>query len=180
MDNRPRWAATASGAALAPGITVALPTCAANGQVGPCVTRLNNAVNNQITAAYVIKNESENRSWLFSGALEKRMTHGLGFKGGFSYGVSRSMVEPSSTAAAPGVGESNHRRSEQSRASLGQLAGKRIFLQANYTVQLSSWARPRYRCLRRTRTATPAAYFQGRQRRTVSGDLIYIPRDTSE
>src|SRR3954470_22189159 len=42
VDNRPRWAATAAGATPAPGITVALPTCAATGQTGPCFTRLNN------------------------------------------------------------------------------------------------------------------------------------------
>ena len=54
VDNRPRWVATA-----------ASPACAAAGQAGPCVTRLNNAPGNQITAAYVIKNQSENRSWNF-------------------------------------------------------------------------------------------------------------------
>ena len=36
VDNRPRWAATAPGAAPLPGITVALPACAATGQDGPC------------------------------------------------------------------------------------------------------------------------------------------------
>src|SRR5262249_34057415 len=46
VDNRPRWVAT-----------TAFPACNTTvGQVGPCVTRLNNAPGNQITAAYVIKN----------------------------------------------------------------------------------------------------------------------------
>src|SRR5262245_2454100 len=35
VDNRPRWAATAEGAAPAPGITVALPACAGAGKVWP-------------------------------------------------------------------------------------------------------------------------------------------------
>ena len=61
----------------------------------------------QVTAAYVIKNQSENRSWNISGALTKNMTHGFSFKGGFNFGVSKSLVEPSSTAAQlVGLGES--------------------------------------------------------------------------
>ena len=76
VDNRPRWAATAAGAAPAPGITVALPACAAAGQAGPCFTRLNNAPGNQITNAYVIKSQSQNRSWNISGALTKALTTG--------------------------------------------------------------------------------------------------------
>ena len=88
VDNRPRWVATATS-----------PTCAATGQLGGCFQRLNNAPGNQITAAYVIKNQSENWSQNISGALSKTLTHGFSFKGGFNYGVSKSMVEPSSTAA---------------------------------------------------------------------------------
>ena len=100
IDNRNRWAATAPGAALLPGITVALPACAATGQTGPCITRLNNAPGNQITTNYVIKNQSQNHSQNISGSLTKNMTHGFSFKGGFNYGVSRSLVEPSSTAGS--------------------------------------------------------------------------------
>ena len=64
---------------------------------------MNNAVGNQITNAYVIKNQSQNRSWNFSGAVTKVMTNGFSFKGGFNYGESRSMVEPSSTAGTSWV-----------------------------------------------------------------------------
>src|SRR4029079_571654 len=80
VDNRPRWASTAPGTAPAPGITTALPPCAATGQAGPCFQRLNNAVGNQITANYVIKNQSQNRSSNISGAVSKTASHGLFFK----------------------------------------------------------------------------------------------------
>ena len=79
VDNRPRWVATA-----------ASPACAATGQIGGCFQRLNNAPGNQITAAYVIKNQSENWSQNISGALTKTVTHGFSFKGGFNYGVRRA------------------------------------------------------------------------------------------
>jgi hypothetical protein len=185
VDNRPRWAATAPGTALAPGITVALPTCAANGQAGPCVTRVNNAVGNQITAAYVIKNESQNRSWLFSGALEKQMTHGFGFKGGFSYGVSRSMVEPSSTAGSS-WGSANPIVFDPNNPALAYSVnspGKRIFLQANYTAQYFKLGATTVSMFYDGHTNGNISYvFSGDANGdTVSGnDLIYIPRDMSE
>ena len=40
-----------------------------------------NAVGNQITANYVIKNENQNRSWNISGALSKALSHGFAFRG---------------------------------------------------------------------------------------------------
>ena len=76
VDNRPRWVATS-----------AFPTCAPAGQIGPCFTRLNNSVGNQVTQAYVIKNTSKNRSWNVAASLAKPMTAGVSFKGAYSYGV---------------------------------------------------------------------------------------------
>ncbi len=64
VDNRNRWVATAAGAALLPGITVALPACAATlgRRTARATMRLNNARGNQVTANYVIKNQSQNHS----------------------------------------------------------------------------------------------------------------------
>jgi hypothetical protein len=185
VDNRPRWAATAPGAAPAPGITVALPTCAAAGQIGPCFTRLNNAPGNQITNAYIIKSQSQNRSWNISGALTKNLMNGFSFKGGFNYGVSRSLVEPSSTAgtswggANPIVRDPNNPALAYSTNS----PGKRVFLAANYTRQYFGFG-----------STTISAFYDGHTHGntsflfagdangdTVSGnDLIYLPRNTSE
>jgi len=185
VDNRPRWAATAPGAALAPGISVALPTCAATGQAGPCFTRLNNAPGNQITNAYVIKNQSQNRSWNLSGAVTKIMTHGFMFKGGFNYGESRSLVEPSSTAgtswggANPIVRDPNNPDLAFSTNS----PGKRVFLAATYSKSYFSWGTTTFSAFYDGHTNGSTSYvFSGDANGdTVSGnDLIYIPRDASE
>ena len=77
VDNRPRWVAT-----------TAFPACITSGgpfgtggQAGPCVTRLNNAVGNSVTAAYVIKNQNQNRSWDIAGSVAKTLTHGFARSG---------------------------------------------------------------------------------------------------
>ena len=185
VDNRPRWAATAVGVAPAPGINVALPACAATGQVGPCFTRLNNAVGNQITNAYVIKNQSQNRSWNISGALTKNYTRGFSFKGGFNYGVSRSLVEPSSTAgtswggANPIVFDPNNPALAFSTNS----PGKRVFLAVNYNRQYFGFGGTTFSVFYdgRTNGNTSFLFAGDANGDTVSGnDLIYIPRDTSE
>jgi hypothetical protein len=56
-----------------PGITVATPACltTVGTENGPCLTRLNNTRGNAVTNAYVIKNQSENRSWNLSGSVTK-------------------------------------------------------------------------------------------------------------
>ena len=185
VDNRPRWAATTPGAALAPGITVSLPTCAANGQVGSCFTRLNNAVGNQITANYVIKNQSQNRSQNISGAVTKNMTHGFSFKGGFNYGVSRSLVEPSSTAGTS-WGGSNPIVTDPNNPALAYSTnspGKRIFLAATYSRQYFGFGATTFSAFYDGHTNGNTSYvFAGDANGdTVTGnDLIYIPKDQSE
>ena len=142
VDNRNRWVATAAGATPLPGITTLLPACAGTGQVGPCITRLNNAVGNQITANYVIKNQNQNRSQNISGAVTKNMTHGFSFKGGFNYGVSRSLVEPSSTAGSSWAGTFQGIVNDPNNPALAysqNSPGKRVFFAANYTAQYFGW-----------------------------------------
>jgi hypothetical protein len=174
VDNRPRWVAT-----------TAFPACAAAGQAGPCVTRLNNAVGNQITANYVIKNQNENWSSNISGALSKTLTHGFSFKGGFNYGVSKSMVEPSSTAGSswgsgnPIVFDPNN----PALAFSSNSPGKRIFLAASYTAQYFGFGGTTFSMFYDGRTNGNTSYvFSGDANGdTVLGnDLIYIPRDVSE
>jgi hypothetical protein len=184
VDNRPRWAFTAPGAALAPGITVPLPTCAATGQVGACYQRLNNAVGNQVTAAYVIKNQSENRSQNISGALTKTLSHGFSFKGGFNYGVSRSVDEPSSTAATS-WGSGNPISIDPNNAPLAYSAnspGKRIFLAANYTARYFSWGSTTFSVFYDGHTNGNTSYIFSNDANgdTQTNDLIYIPKDQSE
>ena len=173
-DNRPRWAANA-----------AFPACATAGQVGPCVTRLNNTTGNQITAAYVIKNQSQNRSWNYSASLAKVLSRGFGAKAGFAYGVSKSLVEPSSTAGSS-WGSANPIRSDPNNPDLAYSTnspGKRFFMQANYSRQYFGFGATTVSAYFDTHTNGNTSYvFSGDANGdTVSGnDLIYIPRNTSE
>jgi len=185
VDNRPRWAATAAGATPLPGITVSLPTCAATGQVGGCFQRLNNAPGNQITANYVIKNQNQNRSENISGSVTKNMTHGFSFKGGFNYGVSKSLVEPSSTAGSswagtfqPIVNDPNNPPLAYSQNS----PGKRVFFAANYTAQYLGWGATTFSVFYDGHTNGNTSYIFASDANGdgQTNDLIYIPKDTSE
>jgi hypothetical protein len=181
VDSRPRWVANAAN-----------PACVTTlgKENGPCVTKVNNAPGNQVTGNYVIKNSNQNRSWNISAVLSKPATHGFAFSGGFNYGVSKSLVEPSSTASSS-WGSANPIVSDPNSPALGYSVnspGKRVFLQASYsrqyfnlgttTVSMFYDARPNY-----INFANNASYvFAGDANGdTVSGnDLIYIPRNMSE
>jgi len=190
VDNRPRWAFTAPGAALAPGITVALPSCAALGQAGGCFQRLNNAVGNQVTAAYVIKNSSQNRSWNFAASVSKPMSHGLSLSGGYGYGDSRSLVEPSSTAGSS-WGNSNPIVFDPNNPPLARSVnaqGNRVFLAGTYTRSYFGWGAT---TISMFYSASPSInnfstgnsyVFSGDANgdQNTTNDLIYIPRDASE
>jgi Carboxypeptidase regulatory-like domain len=173
VDNRPRWVATATS-----------PACAATGNVGGCYQRLNNTPGNQITAAYVIKNQSENWSQNISGALTKNLTRGFSFKGGFNYGVSKSMVEPSSTAATS-WGSGNPIVFDPNNPALAYSAnspGKRIFLAASYGGQWFKFGATTFSMFYDGHTNGNTSYvFAGDANGdNQTNDLIYIPRDTSE
>jgi hypothetical protein len=181
VDNRPRWVATPD-----------FPACATTGQVGPCVTRLNNAVGQQVTAAYVIKNSSQNYSWNISGSLSRAMSHGFSFKNGYSYGVSKSLVEPSSTAGSS-WGSANPIVTDPNNPPLAysiNSPGKRVFLQASYSHEYFNFGATTISAFWDAHPAIPAGFFGPNTSYVFSGDangdgvssndLIYIPRDTSE
>ena len=181
VDARPRWVANA-----------AFPACVTNGgpfgtggQVGPCVTRLNNAVGNSVTAAYVIKKSNDNHSYNISGTVVRPQTHGFSAKFGFNYGVSRSLVEPSSTAgsswgsANPVPGDPNNPPLAYSTNS----PGKRVFLQAAYSKQYFGLGATTISMFYDGHTNGNTSYIFSADANgdTVStNDLIYIPRNTSE
>jgi hypothetical protein len=176
VDTRPRWAAI-------PGVPACISTIGLEN--GPCATKINNLPGKNITAAYVIKNQSENNSWNISGSLAKNLNMGLQFRGGFNYGVSKSVVEPSSTAgsswgsANPIVFDPNNPALAYSQNS----PGKRVFLSVTYTKDYFNFGRTSVSAFYDGHTNGNASYvFSGDANGDfVSGnDLIYIPRNTSE
>ena len=186
VDNRPHWATSAF---PVPGVTNCVTTLGQEN--GACGTRLNNARGNAVTANYVIKNQSENNSWNLSGSVSKSLTHGFGFKGGFNYGVSKSLVEPSSTAgsswgANPIVLDPNNPQLAKSQNS----AGQRYFVAANYTAHYFGWAGTTISLFYDLRPSTDTfatgnkvSYVFGGDANgdgNTANDLIYIPRNQSE
>jgi Carboxypeptidase regulatory-like domain len=185
VDNRNRWTATPAGTALLPGVTIALPPCAATGQVGPCNLRLNNAPGDQITNNFVIKDQNQNRSQNISGSVTKTMTKGFAFRGGFNYGVSKSLVEPSSTASSSWAGTFQGIVNDPNNPQLAysqNSPGKRVFVQGSYSHAYFGWAQ-----------TTIALFYDGHTNGNTSylfasdangdgqtNDLIYIPANTSE
>ncbi len=172
VDNRPRWVAT-----------TAFPACAPV-QASPCVTRLNNAVGNQVTNAFVIKNTDKNRSWNIAASLAKPMTAGLSIKGAYSYGVSRSVVEPGSTVSStfalnPIVSGPNDAPLAYSTNS----PGHRVFIAASYSKQYFAFGGTTIAVFWDAHTNGNTSYIFAGDANTdtfTGNDLIYIPRDTSE
>jgi Carboxypeptidase regulatory-like domain len=173
VDNRPRWVATA-----------AFPACAAAGQIGPCVTRLNNAPNNQVTNALVIKNTNLNRSWNFAGSLSKPLTAGLTFRGAYAYGVSKGIVEPGSTASNSFIanevpGDPNNPPLQYSANS----PGHRVFVAATYARSYFDFGQTAVSVFWQANTNGNTSYVFSSDANGDTGannDLIYIPRNTSE
>jgi hypothetical protein len=177
VDTRPRWVAI-------PGV---VPACVSTLGLenGPCVTKINNLPGKNITAAYVIKNQSDNRSYNISGSLAKQTTNGFAFRGGFNYGVSKSLVEPSSTAGSS-WGSANPIAFDPNNPALAYSVnspGKRVFLMTSYTHEYFGFGRTTIAAFYDGHTNGNTSYvFSGDANGdTVSGnDLLYIPRNTAE
>jgi hypothetical protein len=181
VDSRPRWVANAT-----------TPVCVTTLGLenGPCVTKINNARGNQVTAAYVIKNSNENNSWDIAFSLVKTTTHGFSARGGFNYGVSKSLVEPSSTASSS-WGSANPVPADPNNPPLANSVnapGKRVFVQASYSRQYFNLGATTISAFYDVHA--PIVSFSPNFSWVFSGDangdtvngndLIYIPRNTSE
>jgi hypothetical protein len=118
------------------------------------------------------------------------MSHGVSLSGGYSYGSSKSLVEPSSTAGSS-WGSANPITFNPNNPALAQSvnsAGNRVFLTATYTRQYLNFgattvsmfysASPN---INNFSTGNSYVFSGDANGDGVSGnDLIYIPKDTSE
>ncbi len=172
VDARMRWVATAAN-----------PACASSGQVGPCVTRLNNATGNQVTNAIVLGNQSVGRSWNFAATLAKPFSHGLAVKGAYSYGEAKNTVDPGSIAlgsftANPIAGDPNN----PPLGFSGSSPGHRFFIQGSYTKNWGKWGATTVTAFFQTANSGNTSYIFAADANgdTATNDLIYIPRNQSE
>jgi outer membrane receptor protein involved in Fe transport len=168
IDSRPRWVG---------------PVCAATGQVGPCVNRINNAAGDQIIENIVLTNQNVGRSWTTAASLSKPMSHGFTFKGGYSYTNAKNTVDPGSIAAGSWTG--NPIVSDPNNPPLGYSnysPGHRFFFAPSYTKQYFSLGATTIAAFLDGHTNGNGSYVfaQDANGDSAANDLIYIPRDTSE
>ncbi|MBI4484744.1 MAG: TonB-dependent receptor [Acidobacteria bacterium] len=175
-DNRPRWVGT---------------PCAAAGQAGGCVTRINNDPGNQVTVDYVLKNGSEGSSWNVAQTLSKTTAFGLSLRGAYSYGESKTLVDPESTAATSFGRVSTHGDPNNAGVSFSAWSpGHRVFALATYSREYFSFGSTSITFFWEARPSLTAALGSSRLSYVFAGDmngdsvsandLIYIPRDTSD
>ncbi len=175
IDARPRWVGAA---------------CAAAGQAGGCVTRINNDTGNQVTGNYVLQNGNTGTSWNFAQTLSKQTKIGLTVKGAYSYGISKSVSDPESTAATSFARNAQFADPNNPGGSTSLWApGHRVFALVNYAKQYKNFGTTSFSMFWEARHSLPsissnrASYvFAGDMNgdSVSANDLIYIPKDTSE
>jgi hypothetical protein len=176
VDARPRWVGT---------------PCAATGQAGGCVNRINNDPGNQVTFNYVLKNSGEGTSWNLSQTLSKTTGFGFSFRGGYNYGVSRSRVDPESTAATSYAriatfGNPNDSGVADSLWSPGHRAFALVSFTREYfsfgATSVSLFWEARHSYASSTPSSRVSYVFAGDMNGdgVSANDLIYVPRDRSE
>lgn len=174
VDSRPRWVGTA---------------CAATGQVGGCVNRINNAPGNQVTQALVLKNTDAGSSWNFAQTFSKTTSFGLSMRGAYSYGESRSISDPESTAATSFSRNATTADPNNPGTALSLWSpGHRVFVLANFTKQYFGFGATSISMFWEARHSS--VNFSSRMSYVFGGDmngdgvsnndLIYVPRDQSE
>ena len=173
-DARPRWTGVACG----------------TGTAGPCVTRINNAVGNQVTSAIVMKNESVGKSWNISQTLSKNYK-GLVLKGVYSYGDAKNTIDPGSTAFSSW--QLNETAADPNNPGLGRsqsAQGNRVFIQTAYSRSYFGFGATTIAAFWEAHPSLNGGGFSSTASYVFAGDmngdgasgndLIYIPKDTSE
>jgi hypothetical protein len=166
-DNRPRWVGTSCASATA----------------APCVTRLNNVAGNQITNAIVLTNANDGRSWNFAASLTKNVG-GLSLRSAYSYGESKTLIDPGSIASGSFTGNAVPGDPNNPPLAFSSSSpGHRLYINANYTKQFFRFGSTTVSAFWNTFTSGNTSYvFAGDMNgdSANNNDLIYIPRDQSE
>jgi len=176
VDPRPRWVGT---------------PCAAAGQAGGCVTRINNAPGNQVTVNYVLKNGNEGTSWTVAETLSKTTSFGLSLRGAYSYGESKTLVDPESTAATSFGRVATHGDPNNAGVSFSAWSpGHRVFALATFSREYFSFGSTSISLFWEARHSVTTALGSSRLSYVFAGDmngdsvsandLIYIPRSAAE
>jgi len=145
--------------------------------------RINNVTGNQVTSAIVMKNQDIGRNWNLAFSASKPMWHGLSIRTAYSYGEAKNTIDPGSTAfnswstnASPG---------DPNNPGLGYSSsspGHRFFLSTSYTKQYFGFGATTVSAFWESRTLGNTSYIFASDANgdAANGDLIYVPRNTSE
>ena len=145
--------------------------------------RINNVTGNQVTAAIVMKNQDIGRNWNIAFSATKPMWHGLSIRTAYSYGEAKNTIDPGSTAFASW--SSNASPGDPNNPGLGlssSTPGHRYFAAISYTRQYFGFGATTVSGFWETRTLGNTSYIFASDSNGdgANGDLIYIPRNTSE
>ncbi len=158
-DQRPRWLATTPG-------------------VNP--TR----INQNITAAYVLKNENVGRNYDAAVSLEKSFRAGVYVKAGYNYAVAKNTIDPGSIASGSWSGNPVARDPNNPGLGYSQYSpGSRAFLAVSLRREYFRFGATTLSIFGDYSTQGNASYVFGGDLNgdgAVGNDLIYVPRDRSE
>jgi hypothetical protein len=151
--------------------------------------RINNTPGNVITNAFVLTNQDQGRSWNIAASVTRNSPAGLGFRAGYSYGVSRNTIDPGSTASS--TFNNNQHTGDPNNPGLGwsgSTLGHRTFAQVSYSREYFGFGATTVSAFWEARPSqqnftTRASYVYGGDINGDGGtanDLIYVPKDTSE
>jgi hypothetical protein len=141
-------------------------------------------INNNVTSAVVLKNQSVGRAWNIGGSLEKRWQSGFYAKVAYDYGQSKNTVDPGSIAL--GSWQNIAIVNDPNNPGLGfsfNSPGGRYFAAVSYGRDWFKFGRTTLSAFFNAQTIANVSYlFAGDANGdgNTANDLIYIPKDKSE
>ncbi|MEP6783071.1 MAG: TonB-dependent receptor, partial [Acidobacteriota bacterium] len=145
--------------------------------------RINNVTGNQVTAAIVMKNQDIGRNWNLAFSASKPMFHGVSVRTAYSYGEAKNTIDPGSTAFASW--SSNASPGDPNNPGLGFSSaspGHRFFAAVSYSKHYFGFGATTVGGFWESRTIGNTSYVFAADSNGdgANGDLIYIPKNTSE
>ena len=141
-------------------------------------------INQNITAAYVLKNQSVGRNYDIAASLEKTFGSGLYVKTGYNYAVAKNTIDPGSIAS--GSYNGNAIAGNPNNAPLSYSAfspGNRAFLAVSFRREYFRLGATTLSLFGDYANQGNTSYVYGGDLNgdgAVGNDLLYIPRDRSE
>jgi hypothetical protein len=162
----------------------ARPRWVSNPCVGTTGTAVNTRVNCAITNAITLTNSSQGFAKNYAVTLEKRMSHGFWAKGGYAYGISKNLVDASSTAGTSFSSVLTSRDPNNPELSYSSATmGHRVYGAASYHVDYFHFGGTTVSAFWESKTQSNNSYRYSNDMNGdgISGnDMLYIQKDASE